>query len=114
MLRCTIELLPGGDEKRARVIGLVEICNVGGTAERGNYAVVLKKTPPFAGALRAAWRKGLMNDREDGRVGPVFDALHEDAETITASVEGHHRTKRGSYDLLYRALVACGLDKRAP
>jgi hypothetical protein len=102
MLRCTIELLPGGDESRARTIGLVEIANVGGTLEIGNYAVVLKKTPPFAGALKAAWKKA-----------PIT-LSREDEEIIAGQVEGHHRTRRGSYDLLYRALVACGLDKRVP
>ena len=101
MLRCTIELLPGGDESRARTIGVVEIANVGGTREVGNYSVVLKKTPPFTGALRAAWKRGLLNGGEDD-------------EAIVANVEGHHRTKRGSYDLLYRALRACGLEARNP
>jgi hypothetical protein len=100
MIRCTIELLPGGAEDRARPIGVVEIANVGGTAERGNYSVVLKKTPPFKGALREAWRRGLLKGEDD--------------DAIAAEVVGHHRTKRGSYDLLYRALRACGLDTRNP
>ena len=30
MIRCTIELLPGGDELRKKTIGLVEIANIGG------------------------------------------------------------------------------------
>lgn len=102
MIRCTIELLPGGDESRARVIGCVEIANVSNLAPVSNYSVVLKKTPPFKGALRLAWRKGLM----------VPGA--EDDEVMVAGVEGHHRTKRGAYDLLYRALRACGLEKRNP
>ncbi len=102
MIRCTIELLPGGDESRARTIGLVEIANVGGTQEIGEYRVVLKKTPPFDGALKAAWKTGRIN------VG------HEDEEIIVGGVVGHHRQKRGSYDLLFRALAACGLDKRVP
>ena len=101
MLRCTIELLPGGDESRARTIGVVEIANVGGTREVGNYSVALKKTPPFTGALRQAWKRGLLKGGEDD-------------EAIVANVEGHHRTKRGSYDLLYRALRACGLEARNP
>lgn len=100
MLRCTIELLPGGDESRARVIGLVEITNTGGDLLVGNYTVVLTKTPPFSGALKAAWKRGKL----------VLG--HEDEEIIVAGVEGHHRTRRGSYDLLYRALKACGLEKR--
>lgn len=100
MLRCRIELVPGGVEERARLIGVVEIANVGGTPQVGNYSVVLKKTPPFPGALRAAWKRGLLKGEDD--------------DAIAASVEGHHRTQRGSYDLLYRALKACGLDKRNP
>ena len=101
MLRCTIELVPHGDESRKRIIGLVEIANKGtGTLAVGNYGVVLKKTPPFSGALREAWKRGLLTGEDD--------------EAIAAFVEGHHRTKRGSYDLLYRALKACGLGERNP
>ena len=61
MIRCTIELLPGGNESRARTI--VE---------------------------------------------------GEDEDAIAARVAGHHRSRRGSYDLLYRALKACGLESRVP
>jgi len=100
MIRCRIELLPGGDESRVRLIGVVEIANIGGTIALGNYSVVLKKTPPFPGALRAAWKRGLLKGEDD--------------DAIAVTVEGHHRTQRGSYDLLYRALKACGLDKRNP
>lgn len=102
MIRCTIEMLPGGDESRARTIGLVEIANIGGTLELGNYQVILKKTPPFAGALRAAWRRGDLPGQVD------------DAEIIAGMVEGHHRQRRGVYDLLFRALKACGLEGRLP
>lgn len=111
MIRVTFELLPGGDASRARVIGLMEIANIetrlDGTAD---YAVVLKKTPPFDGALKAAWRKGKVSAGAS-----IIDdvAAHEDDEIIAARVERHHRTMRGVYDLLYRALVACGLHTRA-
>ncbi len=100
MLRCTIEMVPGGDETRKRVIGCVEIANIGGTPQVGNYGVVLKKTPPFPGALRAAWKRGLLKGEDD--------------DAIACTVEGLHRTQRGSYDLLYRALRACGLEARNP
>ena len=100
MIRCTIELLPGGSETGKRTIGLMEIANVGGDLIHGDYVVVLRKTPPFAGALRAAWRKG------------ALDPTADDSEVLAGRVEGHHRTKRGVYDLLYRGLLACGLDKR--
>lgn len=97
MIRCTIEMLPGGDETRKRTIGLVEIANVGGDAEIGNYHVVLTKTPPFKGALRDRWKAGKFAD---------------DDEAIVAEVLGFHRVRRGSYDLLFRALAACGLGAR--
>lgn len=110
MLRVTFEILPKGNESAARTIGIMEIANIetrpDGTAD---YAVALKKTPPFAGALSLAWKKGRVS----------YDAVAlnaviagEDEELITALVEGHHRTRRGVYDLLFRALRACGLDAR--
>lgn len=97
MLRCTIEIVPHGDETKKRIIGMVEIANVGGTEARGNYYAVLKKTPPFSGALKDVWKRGIFEDEE-------FIA-------VTAA-EGFDRVRRGSYDLLFKALKACGLDKR--
>jgi hypothetical protein len=110
MIRITFELLPRGNEAQARVIGLMEIANIGvkldGTA---NYAVVLKKTPPFRGALVEAWKKGKVSSDNQ-----VINAVvaHEDEELITALAAGHHRTQRGVYDLFFRALRACGLEAR--
>lgn len=111
MIRVTFDLLPGGDETRARTIGIMEIANIktylDGTA---NYAVALKKTPPFNGALRLAWKKAKVSVDEDKMLASVIAG--EDEELITALVTGHHRTRRSVYDLLFRALKACGLDKR--
>lgn len=112
MIRCTIELLPGGDESRARRIGLVEIANIG--VRPGNfrdYAVVLTKCPPFKGALRDAWRRGQLTDNGAQITGALAG---EDDDAIIATVQGHHRQRRGVYDLLYRALKACGLESRNP
>ena len=101
MIRCTIEIIPQGDESRAQKIGIVEIGNDStGTATHGNYRALLKKTPPWAGALKAKWK--------DGR----FQGEPEDDEIMTGTVQGFDRQKRGPYDLLFRALKACGLDKR--
>jgi hypothetical protein len=110
MIRVTFDLLPGGDAARARTIGLMEICNIGGTPEVGEYAVVLKKTPPWAGALKAAWKKGKVT------AGAQVDGCRtgEDEEDVVARVSGHHRSRRGVYDLVYSGLVACGLGKRNP
>lgn len=110
MIRVTFELLPGGDETRARPIGIMEIANVetrdDGTA---SYAVVLKKTPPWSGALKAAWKKGRLISNDAMIKGVVSG---EDDDMIAALATGHHRTQRGVYDLLFRALMACGIDTR--
>ncbi|OCC05222.1 hypothetical protein BA190_09980 [Labrys sp. WJW] len=112
MIRVTFDLLPGGDESRARTIGIMEIANVqtrlDGTAD---YAVTLKKTPPFEGALRLAWKRARLTSNDTAINGAIAG---EDEELITALATGHHRTRRGVYDLLYRALRACGLDARNP
>ena len=101
MLRCTIEIIPQGDESRAQKIGIVEIGNDGtGDHQYGNYVALLKKTHPWSGALKAKWKDG------------KFQGAEEDAEIMTGTVQGFDRQKRGPYDLLFRALKACGLDKR--
>lgn len=111
MIRVTFDLLPG-DATRARTIGVMEIANIAtrldGTAD---YAVVLKKCPPFAGALRLAWKKGRVTSDDRAVNGAL---VGEDEDLIVALATGHHRTRRGVYDLLFRALRACGLEARNP
>lgn len=91
MIRATIELIPCGVEEKKRVIGLVEIANCGGDADTGNYIVMLKKSPPYEGALKNLWRKGVLSDGAAKQVD-------------TGYIEGFQRLRRGPYDLLYRAL----------
>lgn len=111
MIRITFELLPGGDARRARTVGLMEIANLRTHANGlADYAVVLTKTPPFKGALKAAWRKGVLKSDEDGVICEVVGG--EDSEAMIAHVTGHHRTRRGVYDLAFRALRALGMDER--
>lgn len=112
MIRVTFELLPGGREDRARTIGVMEIANIRTYPDNtADYAVVMKKTPPFAGALKLAWKRGRVTS--NGRtVNGVISG--EDEEMIAGLVTGHHRQRRGVYDLLYRAMHACGLDQRLP
>lgn len=101
MVRCTIEIVPFGIESRKQTIGLIEIANdLTGTKETGNYKIILKKTPPFTGALKQVWISALLNE------------LKDDEDIMTGNVKGFNRVKRGPYDLLYRALKACDLDKR--
>jgi len=110
MLRVTFDLLPGGSEDRARTIGIMEIANIATRADgTADYAVVMKKTPPFAGALRAAWRKGLVTSDDRAVNGAL---VGDDDEFVVGLAEGHHRTRRGVYDLLLRALKACGMESR--
>jgi hypothetical protein len=112
MIRVTFELLPRGDESRARTIGLMEIANIETRADgTADYAVALKKCPPFRGALRLAWRKARLTSADAVINGVVAG---DDEELLTALATGHHRTQRGVYDLLFRALRACGLDRRNP
>jgi len=101
MIRITIDLCPGGNESKSRTIGQIDIANVGVDANNyGKYKVVMKKTPPFKGALKTAWKSG------------VYDGKTEDDAVMQGWVEGHHRQLRGVYDLLYSALKACGMDSR--
>lgn len=113
MIRVTIELLPGGSETGKRVIGLMEMALISaprldGTAD---YAVSLKKSPPFSGALREAWKRGRVRS-EDGALNAALAG--EDDAVVVGLVTGHHRMRRGVYDLLFRGLKACGLHVRNP
>lgn len=112
MIRITFELLPGGDESKARTIGIMEIANIqtrlDGTAD---YAVAMRKTPPFKGALREAWKKGRVAS-DDVALNQALAG--EDEEMLVGLATGHHRTRRGVYDLLFRAMRACGLEARNP
>ncbi len=112
MIRVTFDLLSGGCEDRARTSGGMEIANIRTHADNtADYVVTMKKTPPFAGALKTAWKRGLLTSDERA-VNGVITSEHD--EVITALVTGHHRQRRGVCDLLYRAMRACGLDKRNP
>jgi hypothetical protein len=103
MLRCTIEVIPSGHEDQARTVGIVEIGNDGtGTKQTGNYRVTLKKECPFYyGQLKALWFSDSFQK---------FEGVYEDAEVLAGKIEGFNRG-HGPYDLLYRALKACGLDR---
>ena len=101
MIRCTIEMIPLGSEKHKRVIGIIEIGNSGtGNEKIGNYRVILRKTPPWKGALVHQWKSALIGVDE------------KDKEIMSGKIEGFDRTNRGPYDLLFKALKACGLNRR--
>ena len=102
MLRCTIELVPHGDETKVRPIGIVEIANdATGDTQTGNYVVMLKKSPPFRGVLKKKWSRDMPLPKSD-------------KEVIAGHVEGFSRLRSGPYELLYLALCACGFAIRNP
>jgi hypothetical protein len=79
MLRCVIQLVPQGDETKARTIGTIIIGNdLTGDLDTGNYDVRLTKG--LVGKHGATWRRG--------------------------RVEGFPRRRLGPYDLVLRALQA--------
>ena len=82
MIVIKIEMWPCGDSTQARLLGEGRICNVGGTAQQGNYSVNLLKSPEYAkeGNIVKSWRKG--------------------------TVTGFPRLKLGPWDLLLRGLVS--------
>lgn len=110
MIRCTIEILPGGLEGGRRTLGVIEIARTAILpGNYGEYTVILKKNPPFKGALYTAWRRGRLTAENIASEGE-----NEDDEVIVTRFGGFHRTRRGVYDLLYRALRGCGLEARNP
>lgn len=110
MLRCTIEMIPSGNEAAKYPIGVIEIANVSNLRDNSNYIVVLKKCPPFKGALTDAWRKGAVSGKW-----PEYDCNPmEDDELTVRTVRNFNRVKLECYDLLFRALRACGLEQRNP
>lgn len=111
MIRVTIEMLPGGDPARAYVLGLIEIANISQLRDNSDYAVVLKKCPPYSGALKAAWKKGFLTC-DDECVNAATSG--EDDELTVRTVRDFNRVRQGCYDLLFRAMKACGLDSRNP
>jgi hypothetical protein len=79
MLRCTIDLVPKGDESKARTIGTIIIGNDRtGDLDTGNYDVRLTKG--LVGKHGETWKRG--------------------------RVEGFPRRRLGPYDLVLRALQA--------
>jgi hypothetical protein len=85
MVVVTVALWPGGDEKRAKVLGIAQISNEGGTEQVGRYDVCLLKAGSPMGKGRRVWKRG--------------------------QVVGFPRKRLGGWDLLYRALAAVVGDR---
>jgi len=89
MIRVTVELLPNGDESKARTLAVARIVNIGGTPERGDYRVTLsRRNEPHS-----VERTGLLTQFERTR-GP-WELLHE-ALRVTLRPFNPGRAKQGS------------------
>jgi len=76
MIRVTVELLPGGLEEHAEVLGIATITNDGtGEPNKGNYKARFSKWAPLT---TQTWKR--------------------------SEVKGFRRRTRGAWDLLYLAL----------
>lgn len=79
MIRVTVELISANGRDRDRVLGVADICNIGGTETRGNYGVQIFK----------GWTKKL------GKRQTLWKELE---------IKDFPRKKLGGWDLLYRIL----------
>jgi hypothetical protein len=84
MIYVRIEMWPGGDKNRARLLGEGTITNVGsGERAAGNYEIRLAKSPEYAKPANVGkpWRIGV--------------------------ISGFPRQRLGPWDLLLRCLAVC-------
>jgi hypothetical protein len=107
MIRVTIEMLPGGDAAKARVLSVIEMAQIDNRSDgTADYAVAAMKAAPFAAPLFQAVQRGRATLVVGG--GIAF-AAGADADMLTGFVKSHERA-RGVHVLLARALRALGLE----
>ena len=89
MIRCTIELIPFGQEDLKRPIGMIEIANDdSGDRDAGNYKFVIKKNSPYTQILK-----------ENSEV--IFDNDSVNNEDfVSGSIKNFERQEKNVYDLL--------------
>lgn len=83
MLVVKVELWPGGDEDASRELGRMKIANVGGTRERGDYAVLMEP-PPKGTPEGVKWCRAVTD------------------------VRGHERLEAPVWSLVAKALIRLG------
>ena len=109
MLRVTVELLPHNDAENGQVLGVMDMVIVDGRPDgTADYAVYLKKKAPFGKVFQQAKHKGLVTFKEGGLTAGITET--EDPEGIARVISGPNRIKGGIFNLVYRALSACGVD----
>lgn len=106
MLRVTIEILPGGDVHSRKTIGSIDIANIF-TYENdlADYAVAIKKTPPFGNAMFDAY-EAYKIDYEKGYLRYVEE--YDGPDLTTGKVKKHNRIKESAYTLLRKSLQNLG------
>lgn len=91
MIVVNLEMWPGGDETKKRLIGRTYIYNCGGTDERGNYQVrVCKK----------------------GKYEPTRDIIAGKGCTRTGEVFDYPRLSYNVWRLIIRALKSCFTEEK--
>jgi hypothetical protein len=95
MIRCTIELIPHGNEKYKESIGIIEIVNDGsGNFEYGNYMVFIRNQKPYT-KISIDDLKKMMIKKEK------IDGI------ILGKVKKFKRINN-IYELLIKSLKSCG------
>jgi len=87
MIVIRLEMWPKGDESRKYPLGEIRVTNIGGDAQRGDYAIELMKSASHGAKRPGVWRRGI--------------------------VKNFPRLRLGQYDLLLRGLIAC-IGGRSP
>lgn len=109
MLRVTVELLAKEDAADGQVLGVMDLAIVDGRPDgTADYAVYLKKKPPFENVLQQAKLKGLATYNDRGRTAGMLESNND--EGISTIVTGPNRIKGGIFNLVFRALKACGAE----
>ena len=84
MLRVTVELVPFGDESRAREIGMLLIANDGeGTHESGNYAYVYGYTDRDVPLARGTIKKFPRNQGAWALIKKILNSKSEQDTILT-------------------------------
>lgn len=94
MIYIRIELHPGGNKSKARLLSEATIANVGGSDSLGNYQCLFSKVGGFG------WKEKLNY--------PLNKILRK------VNVDGFPRKRLYAHDLLLRALVAAFGDRNLP
>lgn len=98
MIRIVLEMVPFGDERRKRRIGVAEISNVGGSREAGDYSVRIFEDgkPPVSGRV-----EGFL--RAKGAWALVAEALSAEKGQMSKTIEELSAAMGTAYDSMAMA-----------